>query len=401
MAIPFTDPTNEIGSYFPAGLRTGPSDQAFGPVTSGPSYGPANPNGRSMSYGYGPGLINANLCWYRIDPAAPTNSVINSGVAFSAINAGTSIPLQSTTTSQRGTQYFLAKNGLPGIQMDFPRAARIRFTGLGATTGTFSATISFTGIDVWGQTLVSDIVLNSVTMPLADNAVYYYTPSAFFQLIGNPVVTAWSPPASSSGAQMIIEAGNYFGLPYYLESEGNIISYAQYSVELDRVGSYISPTTYNTASGAQPKASTLNVWGASGILGNGSDNGQLTSGAQNINSYVYLGNQSGIVDGNSNDVRGMISPNEIVSAENTGPYSLVSGNDFSNEGAMEILYTVPGSDYLLYQYGQLMNTIQNGLTLLSGASWTGFGKTDVLANAAATPSLDKLIGVVPYNGSNS
>lgn len=395
----FSEPTNEIGTYLPSGLRTGPSYQAFGPVTSGPSYGPTNPTGRSLSYGYGPGVLNGSLCWYRINPASPANSIINSGVLISTLSVGSEIPLQTNTTTGRGTQYFINTNSAPGIQMDFPRAVSLSFTGFSATSSACTGTIRFTGIDVWGQNLVSDMVF-SIAAAAADNSLNFYTPSAFFQLIGNPVLTAYSAPTgTSTNATLVLSAGNYFGLPYFLESEGNITTYVQYSMALGRVGSYIHPVIYSTATGAQPKASTLYAWATTGILGNGSTASQLLTGsAQQQSSNVYIGS-SVTPTATTGDVRGMISPNQIVKSTNSGGYSLVSGDDFQNEGAMEILYTVAGADYLLYQYGQLMNTIQSGLTLNAGADWTGFGKAGVMTSMATPPSIDQVVGVVPYGGS--
>lgn len=375
---PFTTPNFEIGSYIPNGLRTGPESQRGYTQTPVPVPVPT-PNiiGRSMSYGLGPGMINGPVAWYRCNPANPANGVINNGTAVTTVN--TSIPLQTNIVAERATQYFVTSDGTPALQLDVPRTVSYTATIAQTTTAQTTLQITTRGIDIWGQNLTSIV---SLTVALGTGqTVTVETPSAFWQIIGNPVVTDLTFGAGATTVTITSAVGAQLGLPYYLKDQGCILNYAQYSILNNSQGtSEVCSPIYPISITTTPSAAiTFNQISAPSLITNGLGLDQTPTAT-------------------TEDVRGMMSPNLTVTRNNGG--DLVAGDDFGWNGSIYICYNVVGADFLAYQQNQVLSQIQQSLTnsgALSSTDWAGFGKPLDTENLSDIPTLNQLIGLIPYS----
>jgi hypothetical protein len=203
-----------LGTHFEDGLRTGPIYTG----TVSPALLTFNPT-EVLSYSaytaYGPGILQSPQNTWSITPYPASVSNLVASTAAAAVTG----PMNLTLTGDNAATRYVG-GAVPYVQFDWPRVVTVTTVG----GGNAAVSVTIFGSDWYGVPMQQTYIIpqnTEATSPLVNygvNASITPNAKAFYT-----VERVWISGALTGGS-ISLGVADVFGLPYFVEDEGDITS---------------------------------------------------------------------------------------------------------------------------------------------------------------------------------
>lgn len=357
-----------LGTYVTDGVRTGPVYSGQVPST----LLPFNPT-ETLSYGaysaYGPGVALSTQATWNITPNSP-----NSSAGYSSLTNLVAVTLAASITGAgdltlRGddnvTKIFGGNGGAIGnasyVQFDWPRLVTVT---IGGTADAGAVNVTVFGEDYYGNPMQHTYAVNArrtyPTITLGPNGGLDIPAKAFYT-----VTRVYVSGALAANSTISLGAADVFGLPYRVDSAGNIsaIAWGNSSDLSSNSGALSTPATgtsaLNGTTNVVVAAPTVNMSSIISITYAATPAGNITITKQNGTSFTIVSSDAGDTMAFSWSVTNFRGPVSGTSAAmNAGSVTVYTSEVQANSvihltmgtfgtahGAWRVSSIVPGSSF--------------------------------------------------------